>query len=184
MELILELYIFSSSNGLLSRKSTKACFSHEKVFDMDYLLFNWGHSKKRYRIKLSSAVNGKLSLSCRMLDFRKTSSTSCKSRGGHIVPFAAAEDGVTVNGSPQSSCSSVVDGTRIKLDESLPSNDYSDGLVQLLHDAARVFELAIKEQISLLRIFWFSTAWLGDQNAWVKALSYQVCHETFLLELL
>lgn len=140
---------------------------------MDYLLFNWGHSKKRYRIKLSSAVNGKLSLSCRMLDFRKTSSTSCKSRGGHIVPFAAAEDGVTVNGSPQSSCSSVVDGTRIKLDESLPSNDYSDGLVQLLHDAARVFELAIKEQISLLRIFWFSTAWLGDQNAWVKALSYQ-----------
>lgn len=119
------------------------------------------------------------------MDFRKISSTSYRSRGGHVVPFATAEDGVTVNGSPQSRRTAGVDETRVKLDQSLPSNDYSDGLVQLLHDAARVFELAIKEQISLLRISWFSTAWLGaDQNAWVKALSYQVCHETFSLELL
>ncbi|KAE9463789.1 hypothetical protein C3L33_04294, partial [Rhododendron williamsianum] len=174
MELILELYICSSSNGLLSREPTRTCFSNKKVVYLDCLLFNWGHSKKRCRIKLSSSVHGNLNLSCRLLDFRKTRSTSYKSRGGHFLPFATAEDGVTVNGSPQSSRSRGVDETRAKLDQSLPSNDYSDGLVQLLHDAARVFELAIKEQISLLRISWFSTAWLGvDQNAWVKALSYQ-----------
>ncbi|KAG5567337.1 hypothetical protein RHGRI_002788 [Rhododendron griersonianum] len=163
-----------SSNGLLSREPTRTCFSNKKVVYLDCLLFNWGHSKKRCRIKLSSSVHGNLNLSCRLLDFRKTRSTSYKSRGGHFLPFATAEDGVTVNGSPQSSRSRGVDETRAKLDQSLPSNDYSDGLVQLLHDAARVFELAIKEQISLLRISWFSTAWLGvDQNAWVKALSYQ-----------
>ncbi|KAI8574323.1 hypothetical protein RHMOL_Rhmol01G0345500 [Rhododendron molle] len=162
------------SNGLLSRERTRTCFPNKKVVDLDCLLFNWVHSKKRCRIKLSSSVHGNLNLRCRLLDFRKTRSTSYKSRGGHFLPFATAEDGVTVNGSPQSSRSRGVDETRAKLDQSLPSNDYSDGLVQLLHDAARVFELAIKEQISLLRISWFSTAWLGvDQNAWVKALSYQ-----------
>ncbi|XP_058207438.1 uncharacterized protein LOC131320674 isoform X1 [Rhododendron vialii] len=164
----------SSSNGLLSREPTRTCFSNKKVVDLDCLLFNWGHSKKRCRIKLSSSVHSNLNLSCRLLNFRKTRSTSYKSRGGHFLPFATAEDGVTVNGSPPSSRSRGVDETRAKLDQSLPSNDYSDGLVQLLHDAARVFELEIKEQISLLRNSWFSTAWLGvDQNAWVKALSYQ-----------
>ncbi|KAK1352952.1 hypothetical protein POM88_052790 [Heracleum sosnowskyi] len=52
--------------------------------------------------------------------------------------------------------------------------DYNAGLVQTLHDAARVFELAIKEKSSKSKTSWFSTAWLGvDRNSWVKALSYQ-----------
>ncbi|KAK6147258.1 hypothetical protein DH2020_018170 [Rehmannia glutinosa] len=87
---------------------------------------------------------------------------------------ASADDGVTVNAKSQARTSNDVEDLRYKLDQSLQDEDYNTGLVQLLHDAARVFELAIKEQISLSKISWFSTAWLGvDKNAWAKALSYQ-----------
>lgn len=90
-------------------------------------------------------------------------------------PLASADDGVTVNGSPQVSTSGDVEGMRVKLNQSLQGEDYSDGLVQSLHEAARNFELAIKERGSLTKISWFSAAWLGvDRNAWVKTLSYQV----------
>ncbi|PIN16661.1 Ca2+-binding transmembrane protein LETM1/MRS7 [Handroanthus impetiginosus] len=63
---------------------------------------------------------------------------------------------------------------RYKLNQTLQDEDYNTGLVQLLHDAARVFELSIKEK-SASKMSWFSTAWLGvDKNGWAKALSYQV----------
>lgn len=93
------------------------------------------------------------------------------------MPFASADDGVAVNGSPQPSTSSDVDEMRVKLGQSLQGEDYYTGLVQTLHDATRLFELAIKEQSSLSKLSWFSPAWLGvDKNSWVKALSYQVRH--------
>ncbi|KAJ7976166.1 LETM1-like protein [Quillaja saponaria] len=82
--------------------------------------------------------------------------------------------GVTVNGSPQASSTADLLQMRVKLNKSLQDEDYSDGLLQSLHDAARVFELAIIEQNSLSKVSWFSTAWFGvDKNSWVKALSYQ-----------
>lgn len=91
---------------------------------------------------------------------------------GHLCPLASADDGVTVNGSPQATTSGEMDGMRAKLSQSLQGED---GLVQSLHEAARIFELEIKQQDSLLKISWFSTAWLGvDRNAWMKTLSYQV----------
>nr|GMC79446.1 uncharacterized protein LOC109149932 isoform X1 [Ipomoea batatas] len=63
---------------------------------------------------------------------------------------------------------------RMKLDLSLQSEDNSSGLLQSIHDAARLFELGIKQQGSLSSMSWFSTAWLGvDNTAWVKVLSYQ-----------
>ncbi|XP_062168200.1 uncharacterized protein LOC133874321 isoform X2 [Alnus glutinosa] len=93
---------------------------------------------------------------------------------GHLRPFASGDEGVTVNGIPQVSTSGDVEGMRVKLNQSLQGEDYSDGLVQSLHEAARIFELAIKEQGSLSKISWFSTAWLGiDTNAWLKTVSYQ-----------
>lgn len=98
----------------------------------------------------------------------------------NLLPFASADDGVTVNGTPQASTSSDVEEMRVKLDQSLHEEEYSDGLVQFLHDAARVFELAIKEQGSFSGLSWFATAWLGvDRNAWVKTLSYQVLPSSF-----
>ncbi|KAF8396380.1 hypothetical protein HHK36_017997 [Tetracentron sinense] len=111
----------------------------------------------------------------RLAEFRKHCRTYCKARRTcHLVLFASADDGVTVNGTPQTSTSSDMEEMRVKLNQSLQGEEYNDGLVQSLHDAARIFELAIREQSSLLKISWFSTAWLGvDKNAWVKALSYQ-----------
>lgn len=98
-------------------------------------------------------------------------------RVGHLAILASPDDGVTVNGSPQAGTSGGdVDVMRAKLDQTLQSEDCNDGLVQSLHDAARTFELAIKEHSSFSRVSWFTTAWLGvDRNAWVKTLSYQVC---------
>ncbi|EXB54610.1 hypothetical protein L484_019182 [Morus notabilis] len=91
---------------------------------------------------------------------------------GNLLPFSAADDGVTVNGTPQATTNSDVEDVREKLNRSLNSD--SDGLVQFLHESARVFELAIKEQNPFSKLTWFSSAWLGiDRNAWVKALSYQ-----------
>lgn len=91
----------------------------------------------------------------------------------NLLPFSTAEDGITVNGTPQATSSSDVEEVREKLNWSL--NNESDSLVQFLHELARVFELAIKEQNSFSKFPWFATTWLGvDRNAWVKSLSYQV----------
>ncbi|XP_057507018.1 uncharacterized protein LOC130790121 isoform X2 [Actinidia eriantha] len=171
----------SSSNALLTQKpQTRTCFFNKKLVDLDHLLFNWSYSKKICRIKLSLLAGNNLS-HCQMMKFRKKCSSSRKLRRGYFSPFASADDGVTINGSPQTSSSSEVNEIRVKLDQSLQSQDYDDGLVQSLHDAARAFELAIKEQSSSLKIPWFSTAWLGvDKNTWVKALSYQASVYTLL----
>ncbi|CAL5387333.1 unnamed protein product [Camellia sinensis] len=163
-----------SSNALVSQKPIRSCFSNKKVVILDDLLFNWGYSRKKRHIKLALLADCNLNLSCRLVDFRKNSLTFCKSRTGQLFPFASADDGVTVNGSPHANSSNDVDEIRVKLDQSLQIKDYSDDLVQSLHDAARVFELAIKEQSSSWKLSWFSTAWFGvDKNTWVKALSYQ-----------
>ncbi|XP_052174277.1 uncharacterized protein LOC127789350 isoform X3 [Diospyros lotus] len=161
----------SSSNALVSPSRT--CVSNKNMVDLDQRLFNWGYSRKRCRIKLASWADGNLSLNYGLVDLKKNYLTLFKSRR-HCFPFASDDDGVTVNGSPQPRTSSNVEEIRIKLDQSLQNKDYSDDLVQSLHDAARAFELAIKEESTLFKLSWFSTAWLGvDKNAWVKALSYQ-----------
>lgn len=92
-----------------------------------------------------------------------------------VQPFllASAEDGVAVNGSR---ASDDVEEMRAKLTGSLQDEYNCDGLIQSMHDAARTFELALKEKISSSKLPWFSAAWLGvDRNAWVKTFSYQVC---------
>lgn len=91
------------------------------------------------------------------------------------MPFASSDDGVAVNGTPQTSSSSGMDDLRMKLTQSLQGEDLSSGLVQSIHDAARAIELAIQEHSLSSKTFWFSKAWLGiDKNASVKTLSYQV----------
>lgn len=108
------------------------------------------------------------------LTFRKSR------RMEYLPPLQSADDGVAVNGSPQATTSTDIEGMRVKPSQSLEGEDHSEGLVQSLHEAARIFELAIKEQVSLAKISWFSAAWLGvDKNAWVKTLSYQVCRKAF-----
>ncbi|KAK3037853.1 hypothetical protein RJ639_031213, partial [Escallonia herrerae] len=163
-----------SSNPWITLKPIRT-----QVLHSDHLLFSRGYLRKRCSIRLSLLVDGDPTISCRLVGFRIQCSTIHKSkRMGHLLPFASTDDGVAVNGSPQASTSGNVQDMRVKLDQSLGGEDYNVGLVQSLHDAARVFELAIKEQVSLSKTSWFSTAWLGvDKNAWVKALSYQLAKD-------
>lgn len=162
---------FSSSNCRLSNGSY--CVGR-KVSDLHCLLLSkWGSTRKGCLIHhdLLSLSNGHGSAGCKKnyLTFSKAG------RSLHLFPFATSDDGMTVNGSAQADTDANLEKMRVKLDSSLEDENFYDGLVQALNDAARVFELAIKEHKSYSRVSWFSTAWLGvDQTAWVKALSCQV----------
>lgn len=138
-------------------------------------------SRKRCLIQLVLLEDSNNTLNLRALGFGKHCLQLQRARKTRTpVPFASADDGVTVNGSPQASTGTDVEDTRIRLKESVRTEDHSDGLVQFLHDAARVFELSIKERGSFSSIPWFSTSLLGvDKNAWVKELSYQVLSLAF-----
>ncbi|CAM8968079.1 unnamed protein product [Rhodiola kirilowii] len=109
------------------------------------------------------------------LEFKKQGLHSQKSKRLELLLLAASsDDGVTVNGTPQASGSSDVQEMRIKLSQSLQGKDINNGLVQSLHDAARVFELAIKEHRAESKLSWFPKALFGgDNDGWIKTLSYQ-----------
>lgn len=171
--------ICSSSNPWISRKPVRTHFSCKCVVNLNYLITNWKYSRKRVAIldKNSYSLNYVF-----MGTRRGCSRLQSTRRLGQLYPLASSNDGVTVNGSPQASTSSDVEEIRVKLDRSLEGEDYNNGLVQSLHDAARICELAIKEHSSQSKIPWITTAWLGvDRNSWVKTLSYQVCDDTLNL---
>nr|GEU34400.1 hypothetical protein [Tanacetum cinerariifolium] len=172
-----------SLNPWISCRHSKTYFFHKKVAGVDYLLFHKVYSRKRSGISLCLLEDGTLGPTSLTLDPQFSCVTHYKSRRArHLLPFASADDGVTVNGSPEASTSGDVEEMRAKLDQSLQNEEYNSALIQSLHDAARVYELAIKEQSSASKLSWFSTAWLGiDQNAWVKALSYQASVYSLLL---
>ncbi|KAM5559414.1 hypothetical protein ABKV19_020860 [Rosa sericea] len=158
----------SSSNPWHSRKPARIHYSCNKEF-------YWGHSRKRCLIRLALLEHSdSYSLKLRTVGYKNCYLSSQRGRRlGNLFPHASADDGVTVNGSPQASTSRDVEEMKVKLNQSLHGEDSSDGLVQFLHEAARVFELAIKEQGSFSKLSWFSTAWLNVDNTWVKTLSYQ-----------
>ncbi|XP_011094284.1 uncharacterized protein LOC105174024 [Sesamum indicum] len=169
-------FVSSSSSGPWSPvKPVKAYFFNGNIVGLDHLIFYHCYTRKKNHVRLSHGENGKFSLSFRLSDLRKQSGSFHKVRRiDRLLHLASADDGVTVNGSPQARTSNDVEEMRYKLNQSLQDEDNNTGLVQLLHDAARVFELAIKEQSTLSKISWFSTAWLGvDKSSWAKALSYQ-----------
>ncbi|KAE9612389.1 hypothetical protein Lalb_Chr06g0172521 [Lupinus albus] len=170
--------ILNSNNNFLSLSSSNCWLldgspcTGRKFSDLHCLLLcKWGNSRKGRLIRHALLSNANHSLvGCREYNI----TFSKPRRMAHLFPFASADDGVTVNGSPQASTSTDLEKMRVKLNSSLEDEDFCDGLVQVLYDAARVFELAIKEHKSFPRASWFSTAWLGvDQNPWVKTLSYQ-----------
>ncbi|CAK9320190.1 unnamed protein product [Citrullus colocynthis] len=161
----------SSSTLRLPYNPTRTYFSCKRAAQLDGLLSSWGNSRKRCLIRAVLSGKNYINLNHSLIGFRKSYLQLCKRR--NLSPLASADESVTVNGSPQASTSSDVGKMRIRLDDSR-KQDYNDGLVQSLHDAARNFELAIKEHSASSKMLWFSTAWLGiDRNAWVKALSYQ-----------
>ncbi|KAJ6382465.1 hypothetical protein OIU77_031004 [Salix suchowensis] len=128
----------SSSNQCLSRNSIVSGISFKRVAHLDYVLINWGNSRKRYPMKLTEGWDT-------------------------FSPLASGDDGVTVNGIPSASANSDVEEMRVKLNQSLQGEDSGDKLVQSLHDAARVFEVAIKEQGFAIKVFlaFNGLAWYG-----------------------
>ncbi|KAK7355417.1 hypothetical protein VNO80_14672 [Phaseolus coccineus] len=158
----------SSSNCWLSNGSP---FAGKKVSNLHCLLLSkCGSSRKGCLIRYDLLSSSNPGLGCRKcyLVFSKSR------RRVHLLPLASSDDGVAFNGSLQASTGTDLEKKRVKLNRSLEDEELCDGLVQALYDAARVYELAIKEHKSFSRMSWFSTAWLGvDQNAWVKALSCQ-----------
>ena len=144
------------------------------MVDLDHTICEWTVSTKTF-CRCTDFENRKNSHSYKYLRIRKHNLFYKTKRARNILPFASADDGVAVNGTSEASTSSDVEAMRVSLDQALKNEDYNDGLVQSLYDAARFFELAIKEQSSLSKVSWFSAAWIGvDKNAWAKTLSYQV----------
>ncbi|XP_047333208.1 uncharacterized protein LOC124936733 [Impatiens glandulifera] len=165
---------FSSSNALSSQKLIRTCVPRRKLVMLDHLLFSWGYLMKRSYSRFAFSVDKNMCLGCRLVEFTRSNSPVYQSRMRSFIPLASADDNITVNGGTQVGSSNYVKEMKIKLDQSLQGEDYNNGLIQSLHDAARVFELAIKDHPSSSKLPWLSTAWLGvDNNGWVKALSYQ-----------
>ncbi|KAL9236216.1 hypothetical protein vseg_010916 [Gypsophila vaccaria] len=164
-------FLSPSSTQLIAHKSNKVQILY-RISDLEKT--NCAVFGKTF-LRCAKLESGKYRVFCSYSTVRKLNIFSNKSkRAGNIVRSASADDGVKVNGSPETSMSRDFEAMRIRLDQALENEDYNDGLVQSLHDAARAFELSIKEKSSLWKIPWFSAAWLGvDKNAWTKALSYQ-----------
>uniref|UniRef100_A0A7C8Z4V6 Uncharacterized protein n=1 Tax=Opuntia streptacantha TaxID=393608 RepID=A0A7C8Z4V6_OPUST len=164
--------VVNSTSAQCIAQNSSPVQSLHSFFDVGHKISHWSGSGKRLlRSREIESIN--YSSSCSYVRVRKTHIFTHKTVR-NLFPFASADDGVTVNGGPESSTSRDVEAMRIRLDQALQNEDYNDGLVQSLYDAARVFELSIKERISLSKISLFSVAWLGiDRNAWIKELSYQ-----------
>uniref|UniRef100_A0A1J3IT51 Mitochondrial distribution and morphology protein 38 n=1 Tax=Noccaea caerulescens TaxID=107243 RepID=A0A1J3IT51_NOCCA len=160
----------SSSNPCLSRMSIGTFISCRRVIELGCISNCWGHSRSRLFVTYDVLESKNYFLHRKLFGNKKMS--WYKSRRT-VQPFllASAEDGVAVNGSR---ASDDVEEMRAKLTGSLQDEYNCDGLIQSMHDAARTFELALKEKISSSKLPWFSAAWLGvDRNAWVKTFSYQ-----------
>lgn len=169
----MSLLLPSTSAQWVANRSSKVQ-SLYRVVDLDHTISEWPVLRKAF-FQCTEFDNRQNSHSYRYLRVRKHNLFSYKpKRARNMIQFASSDDGVTVNGGPEASTSTDVEAMRISLDQALKNEDYNDGLVQSLYDAARFFELSIKEQSSLSKISWFSAAWLGvDKNAWAKTLSYQ-----------
>ncbi|CAO2839289.1 unnamed protein product [Amaranthus hypochondriacus] len=162
----------TSAQLVANTKSSKAQCLY-RVVDLDHTICEWAVSTKTF-CRCTDFENRKNSHSYKYLRIRKHNLFYKTKRARNILPFASADDGVAVNGTSKTSTSSDVEAMRVSLDQALKNEDYNDGLVQSLYDAARFFELAIKEQSSLSKVSWFSAAWIGvDKSAWAKTLSYQ-----------
>ncbi|XP_057534023.1 uncharacterized protein LOC130812535 [Amaranthus tricolor] len=169
----MSLLLPSTSAQLVANTKSSKVQCLYRVVDLDHTICEWTVSTKTF-CRCTDFENRKNSHSYKYLRIRKHNLFYKTKRARNILPFASADDGVAVNGTSEASTSSDVEAMRVSLDQALKNEDYNDGLVQSLYDAARFFELAIKEQSSLSKVSWFSAAWIGvDKNAWAKTLSYQ-----------
>ncbi|KAF8118782.1 hypothetical protein N665_0002s0092 [Sinapis alba] len=165
----------SSSNPCLSRMSIGTFVSCRRVVDLDYVLNFSGNSRSRLFLTYDVLESKNYCFHRNLFGNKKISWYKPRQRTMRPFLLASSDDGVAVNGTPQSRArDDDVEEMRAKLTGSLQDEYNCDELIQSLHDAARSFELALKKKISSSKLPWFSAAWLGvDRNAWVKTFSYQ-----------
>ncbi|CAH9063660.1 unnamed protein product, partial [Cuscuta europaea] len=158
----------SSSSSPLRRKDF-----NRRLVVLDRLTFIRCYTRKRAYASISSPEKDHICLSHTLPDIMKHYINTHKSRKTkQHYSFASADDGVTLNERSNASVNADVEEMKLKLDLSIQTEENSSGLVQSIHDAARLIEHGIKQR-SLSRS-WFSFSWLGiDRTAWVKVLSYQ-----------
>ncbi|KEH24161.1 uncharacterized protein [Medicago truncatula] len=164
----------SSSNSWFSKDQRNA---DTKVLSLHCHLLNEGRSLKKRRLT-HHALFWNLTSDNVLVDYRNFSLKFYRpKRKVKNLLFVSSDEGVSVNEDSDGSSTSNntdLEKMRVKLNRPLVEDDFCDRLLQCLYDAARVFELEIKEQNSLSRQSWFSIAWFGvDRIAWEKTLSYQ-----------
>lgn len=154
----------SNSNGVVLHPLSRRGSHYEACFKVKYVQSCMANIRQKDSSRFGLSKFEKLSPFCSM----KLKSFQS------IIVSAASEDGIAVNRSSNANSDGDLEKIRLKLNQSIRGEDANNDLVQCLHDAARVFELAIEKQGSLTQGPLFSKAWLGiDKNAWVKTLSYQ-----------
>lgn len=164
-----------TTNVHMSKKAVRFNFVCRDVVHLNQHLPNRYILKKTCYLRRVSSQYEKLTLSFRGLELKEhwTPFRGAR-RMVYFTPFASSDDGLAVNGTPQTSTNSDMDEMRVKLSQSLQADNVSCGLVQSIHDAARTIELAILEHSSSSKASWLPKTWLGvDKNAWIKTLSYQ-----------
>ncbi|RAL51717.1 hypothetical protein DM860_010435 [Cuscuta australis] len=145
-------------------------YSDRRVVVLDTLIFNRCNTRMKSSIKLSWLVAESFDCSHRFPGLREHWKLR---RKGYCFPYVSADDGVTVDESLEPSTSAGVEEMRANHVLPVESEEDSRGLVQALHDAARVIELGIRQHNSS-RKPWFLIGWPGvDRTAWVKVISYQ-----------
>ncbi|CAJ2632302.1 unnamed protein product [Trifolium pratense] len=150
----------SSSNSWFSKDQRNA---DTKLSNLHCQMLNKGRSSKKRRL-LHHALFSNWNSDDNVLTFNKPK------RNVKNLLFASSDDGVSVNDESQSQGNETDATENATLVDDV---DFCDGLLQSLYDAARVFELEIKEHNSLSRV-WFPTVWFEvERNAWEKTLSYQ-----------
>ncbi|KAF7101587.1 hypothetical protein CFC21_102872 [Triticum aestivum] len=159
-------------------------FICRSVVDLRSKKFHSQISKRKCYLTSSPSEFEKIILSARWLEFRRQRIAFQRTRRRvHSIPLASQDDGsgVSVNGVPQVDPASQMKEIRVKLDKALQNEDISTGLVQSIHDAARSIELAFLDHSKSSIDSWFPKMWLGvDNNAWIKALSYQAAVSSLL----
>ncbi|KAJ6815916.1 uncharacterized protein M6B38_418750 [Iris pallida] len=159
----------------LSKRAVRFNFVCNDVVHLNQHLPNRCILKKKCYLRRVSSQCEKLSLRFRGLELKEHWPPSRRARRMvYFTPFASSDDGLAVNGTPQTSPNGDMDEMRVKLSQTLQAENVSSGIVQSIHDAARAIELAILEHSSTSKVSWLPKTWLGvDRNAWIKTLSYQ-----------
>ncbi|GJX69795.1 LETM1-like protein [Tanacetum coccineum] len=141
------------------------------IADLDYIPFKRVRLRKKYKIKRSLLEGGSVHSSSRLVDPQLYCLTCHKSRRvGHIFPFATADDGLTVNASPQASTS---EDLRVKQDQPLKHEDYKIALVQSLRDAAR--DLSWHSEVKALGLIYHGSLSFGSASVYSFLLAaYQI----------